>query len=77
MFRQRSTKFVGTPNGFDITLAQVIGEYDFDMGDIQRLGELTANGEIPNAKLGHQVYYRRSSIESIFNRKPVGVAGGK
>lgn len=55
-----------TPPGFDISLADAISELNIDHDQIKLIGELTAEGKIANAKVGHNVYYRRATLERLF-----------
>ncbi|NLD21666.1 MAG: hypothetical protein GX664_04170 [Bacteroidales bacterium] len=57
------------PKGFDISLADAILEFHLGVDEIQFLGELTAKRQIAHAVVGHNVYYRRSTIEGLFNGK--------
>lgn len=64
------------PKGFDIDMLTLFIEYDFTEEEVKKLGELTHTRRgIPHAFVGNQVFYRRSSIESIFNKKPRIIGG--
>lgn len=54
------------PKGFDVTLADVISDYNFSQEQIQRLGQMTVDREIAKATVGRNVYYRRETIERVF-----------
>lgn len=54
------------PKGFDITLANVISNYMLTHDQIRQLGNMTANREIANAKVGGNMFYRRATIERLF-----------
>lgn len=60
------------PKGFDISLADVISEFHLGVDEIQFLGEMTAKNQIAHAVIGHNVYYRRTTIERLFNEKQAG-----
>lgn len=60
------------PKGFDISLADVISEFNLGVDEIQFLGEITAKNQIAHAVVGHNVYYRRTTIERLFNGKQAG-----
>lgn len=53
---------------FNILLADVILKYNLTEKDIQKLGEMTATRQIAHATVGHAVYYRKETIERLFNR---------
>lgn len=57
------------PKGFDISLADVISEFHLGVDKIQVLGEMTAKRQIAHAIVGHNVYYRRATIERLFDGK--------
>jgi hypothetical protein len=54
------------PAGFDISLANVMTEYNLDDKQIRQLGELTATRQIASATVGHNVFYRKATIERLF-----------
>lgn len=61
------------PKGFDIDMLTLFVDYDFTEDEVRKLAELThKRGGIPHAFIGNQTFYRRSSIESTFNKKPRG-----
>lgn len=62
---------INYPKGFDMTLAQVISEFDLNDNQIQKLGNLTATRQIANAFVGKNVFYRRATMERLF--KPMQV----
>lgn len=54
------------PKGFDITLMDAISQYQLNEEQIKRLGTETHDRTIAHAFIGHQVYYRRVTIERMF-----------
>lgn len=63
---RRDAKVNNAPKGFDILLADAILQFDMKQSDIARLNELTRNRQIAHAVVGYGVYYRRSTLESMF-----------
>lgn len=54
---------------FDITLADVILEFDLTEKELQDLGLKTMRREIANTTIGGQTYYRRGTIERLYGKK--------
>ena len=57
------------PKGFDITIADVITDYSLNGEEIRKLGEMTYERKIAHATFGHMVFYRRATIERVFERE--------
>lgn len=55
------------PKGFDILLADAIIKLNLNEEQIKELGMLTAKGKIAHATMGNEVYYRRGTLERVFN----------
>lgn len=54
------------PKGFDIKLSDAISELNLNEDQIKQLGLMTARRRIACAFVGHEVYYRRATIERLF-----------
>lgn len=58
------------PKGFDMTLADVISEFNLNEDQIKQLGEATVNRKIASAMTGRNVFYRKSTIVGMFGEAP-------
>lgn len=53
---------------FNISLADVICEFDLTEAQIMELGKMTAKREIAHYIRGGEVYYRRGTIERMYSK---------
>lgn len=67
MARARERNVSKPPKGFDITLVQVMDDYNLTEAQLKHLGELTADkrSSLAHASVGNMVWYRRHQIEEL------------